>query len=97
LAVRMASVKTVPLTIRRCPGEVHHGLKKNAQVNRRSLNGEALAWLEREADEAKTLTCGELAKNLRRAQKLLTPKERKEFARAIEQARAAMRHALAKI
>jgi hypothetical protein len=85
-------MKTVPLTIRRCPPAVHRALKKSAEVNHRSLNGEALEWLEREAEDAKSLTCGELARNLRRAQKLLTPRERKEFARAIAQARNAMSH-----
>ena len=85
-------MKTVPLTIRRCPPRVHQVLKKRAQANHRSLNGEALDWLEREAEGANTLTCGELARNLRRSQGLLTPKERKEFARAIEQARSTMSH-----
>ncbi len=85
-------MKTVPLTIRRCPPGVHEALKKSAQTNRRSLNGEALTWLEREAEGAKILTCGELARNLRRAQKLLSARERREFARTIEQGRSAMRH-----
>ena len=85
-------MKTVPLTIRRCPPGVHRALKKSAEANHRSLNGEALDWLEREADGAKTLTCGELARNLRRAQRLLSPKERKEFADGIEQARSTMSH-----
>ena len=85
-------MKTIPLTIRRCPPGVHQPLKKSAQASRRSLNGEALDWLEREADGAKTLTCGDLARNLRRAQRLLTSKERKEFAHAIEKARRTMNH-----
>jgi len=85
-------MKTVPLTIRRCHPGVHQALKKSAQAHHRSLNGEALDWLEREAEGTKTLTCGELAGNLRRAQRLLTAKERKEFARCIEQARSTMSH-----
>ena len=45
-------MKTVPLTIRRCPPGVHQALKKSAEANHRSLNGEALDWLEREAESA---------------------------------------------
>ncbi len=85
-------MKTVPLTIRRCPPGVHRALKKSAEANHRRLNCEALDWLEREAEGAKTLTCAELARNLRRAQRLLSPKERKEFAQGIEQARSAVSH-----
>ena len=85
-------MKTVPLTIRRCPPGVHRALKMSAETNHRRLNCEALDWLEREAESAKTLTCGELARNLRRAQRLLSPKERKEFAQGIEQARSAVSH-----
>jgi len=45
----VALMKTVPLTIRRCPTEVHQALKSKAKSNRRSLNNEALTWLEKQA------------------------------------------------
>ena len=38
------------------------------------------------------MTCAELAQNLRRAQELLTPQERKGFARAVQAARVRMGH-----
>jgi len=56
------------------------------------MDGEALSWLEDKTEESKNLTCGELARNLRKDRKLLTPKERKEFAAAIEAAGVAMSH-----
>jgi plasmid stability protein len=83
-------VKTVPLTIRGCPEEVHRILKQRAAVNRRSLNAEALIWLEKEASYQKPVTGQLLAQRLRKAKKLLTEKEHHEFAADIETARKLM-------
>lgn len=77
-------MKTVPLTIRRCPPELHQSLKRSAEKNRRSLNSEALVWLEREAEQEEPLGCADLAKNLRRARKLMSEREHREFAKDIE-------------
>ena len=88
----MKAGKKTPLTVRGCPAELHEALKKSADSNRRSLNGEALVWLEREMENAKVITSAELADALERAQKLLTPKEHREVARHIELARKKMAH-----
>ena len=83
-------MKTVPLSIRRCPEQVHRALKQKAQLNRRSLNAEALTWLEREAQEQKPVLGAEWAERLRKARHLLSEKEHKELAADIETARKLM-------
>ena len=83
------SVKTMPLTVRRCPPGVHRALKKSARVNHRSINGETLAWLEQQAS-AKPVSAKETAAILRRLQKTLSPTDRKSMAEAIEDARRRM-------
>ena len=88
----MKAAKKTPLTVRGCPAELHKALKKSADTNRRSLNGEALVWLEREMENTKVVTSAELADALERAQKLLTPKEHRQIARNIEAARKKMAH-----
>jgi plasmid stability protein len=86
-------MKTVPLTIRRCPVEVHQALKSRAKSNRRSLNNEALTWLEKQASEKtgeKTaekpviVTGRHAAKILRQASKLMNPAEHRDLGRDIE-------------
>jgi hypothetical protein len=57
--------KKIPLTVRRCPAEVHEALKASAAANHRSLNGEALTWLEKQAEVQKPVTARELADALR--------------------------------
>ena len=88
-------MKTMPLTVRRCSERVHRALKKTARENRRSLNNEALLWLERQADEAsqaKPMPALEAARKLRAWRKRLTPREHRELAQAIESGVALMRH-----
>ena len=80
-------MKTIPLTIRKCPAEVHEALKKAAAANNRSLNGEALTWLQKEAKAQKVCTGAELADALERADALLTDHDRRQIARGIEKAR----------
>jgi plasmid stability protein len=81
-------VKTVPLTIRRCPAEVHQALKSKAKTNRRSLNNEALTWLENQASEKTQepliVTGRQAAKILRRASKLMTRAEHRELGHDLE-------------
>jgi hypothetical protein len=77
-------MKGKPLTVRRCPSQVHKALKKSAKANHRSINGETLAWLEEQSKKRKFTTCGEAAKILREAYKLLTPREHREMADDIE-------------
>ena len=80
-------MKTVPLTIRRCPKEVHQALKSKAKANRRSLNNEALTWLDEQAkanQKNAIVTAREAAQILREAQNILTPQERAELADDIE-------------
>ena len=84
-------MKTVPLTVRRCPPGVHQALKKSAKVNHRSINGETLAWLEQQA-ATKPVSARETATILRRFQKMLSPAERRTMANKIEAARQAMSH-----
>jgi hypothetical protein len=76
-------MKSMPLTIRRCPPEVHEALKKSARANRRSLNAEVLVLLERES-APQPVKGAELAERLRQAEKVLSPEERKAFARDIQ-------------
>ncbi|HWX21298.1 MAG TPA: hypothetical protein VN578_15465 [Candidatus Binatia bacterium] len=85
----------MPLTVRRCPERVHRALKKHARENRRSLNNEALFWLERQADEtseAKPMPALEAAKRLRAWSRKLTRKEHHELAESIERGVVLMRH-----
>jgi plasmid stability protein len=82
-------MKTVPLTIRRCPADVHRVLKSRAKSNRRSLNNEALTWLEKQASEKTAekpaiVTGQQAAKILRKASKLMSPAEHRELGQDIE-------------
>jgi len=79
----------MPLTVRRCPAKVHQALKKSAQANSRTLNGQALAWLENQSAN-KPLTGREAVAILRRAQKILSSEDRKAIAKGIEKARRKM-------
>jgi len=72
------------LSIRGCPDQVHQALKRRAQSNRRSLNNELLVSLERDAQAEKPVTGKELAERLRKARKILTEKEHKQFGEDIE-------------
>ena len=83
-------MKTVPLTVRRCPAQVHKALKVRARANHRSLNGEILARLEKEAIEA-PITGLEAAQRMRKARKLLTETEHKAFGEDIERGLKLMR------
>ena len=76
-------MKTTPLTIRRCPDRVHQALKARARANHRSLNGEVLDVLEREAEQ-KHITGAQFAANLRKFWKMFTPREHREAAEATE-------------
>ena len=87
-------MKTMPLTVRRCPEDVHRALRKIARENRRSLNNEALFWLERQAEETsqtKPMPALEAAKRLRAWSKQLTRKEHRALAESIERGAALMR------
>jgi len=84
-------MKKKPLTLRRCPPRVHAALKHSAKVNRRSLNGEALFWLERQAAE-KPVTGKEAAAILRRFQKMLSREDHRQIAKGVEEARRRMAH-----
>jgi len=82
-------MKTVPLTIRKCPETVHRALKSKAKSNRRSLNKEALTWLEKQANEktaeqSVVVTGRQAAKILRLASKLMSPTEHYELGRDIQ-------------
>lgn len=79
-------VKTIPLTIRKCPPEVHQALKKAAAANNRSLNGETLTWLQKQAKQQKACTGKQLAAALRRADALLNDDDRRQIAKGIEKA-----------
>jgi plasmid stability protein len=83
-------VRTIPLTIRGVPEEVHDALKKSAKANRRSLNGETLTWIEKLAGEQKVTTCAEAAEILRRADAVLNPQDRKRIVAGIEESRRKM-------
>jgi len=82
-------MKTVPLTIRRCPEEVHKALKSRAKANRRSLNNETLLLLEQHAGE-KPMTTKELAARLRKFNEGLSVEDRKQIADKIEEMRQRM-------
>lgn len=74
--------------MRGCPEPVHEALKKSAKANRRSLTKETVTWLEREAArdaEERPISGREFARRLREFKKLMTPKEHREFAEAIEE------------
>ena len=75
--------------MRRCPPGVHAALKASAKVNRRSLNGEALFWLERQAAE-KPVTGKEAAAILRSFKKMLSREDHRQIMRGIEEARRRM-------
>jgi plasmid stability protein len=79
------------LSIRGCPDVVHQALRQKARQNRRSLNKEALTWLEKEAQSQKPVTGRELAERMRKARKLMTEAEHKAFAEDIEKAVQLMR------
>jgi len=70
------------LSIRGCPSEVHRALKQSAKANRRSLSAEILTKLAERAE--RPLTARELAQNLRKARKVMTEKEHREFAEDIQ-------------
>lgn len=59
-------------------------------MNHRSLNGETLTWLEKQAGQQKMCTGKDLAAALRKFQKLTTAAERRQMAEAIELARQRM-------
>ena len=74
-------------TIRRCPAQVHQALKSKS--NRRSLNSEALTWLEKRSGEKTSekptsVTGRQAAKILRQASKLMSSAEHRELGRDIE-------------
>jgi plasmid stability protein len=93
LALIRSPHEDVPLTIRRCPEEVHQTLKSRAKANRRSLNNEALTWLDELAKtKEKPVTAREAARILREAYKLLTPREHREFGEDIEAYLEKVRH-----
>ena len=78
-------MKTIPLTVRKCPEDLHRAIKRSAQVNRRSLNKEALTWLDAEAKRKPRVVTGrEAARILRDAHKLLTPQEHRQLGEDIE-------------
>ncbi len=83
-------MKKTPLTLRRYSSRLHQALKESAKANHRSLDGEALTWLERQAAAEKPKPAKELAAALRQANKLLTPAEHKRIAAGIEEARRLM-------
>jgi hypothetical protein len=85
-------MKTMQLSIRRCPPKVHQALRTSAQANRRSLNAEALIWLENHTENEKPVTGAQWAQRLRKARKMLTEKEHTEFAKNVTEARQRMRH-----
>lgn len=85
-------VKKTPLTIRRCSPELHQAIKQSAALHHRSMNGETLTWLERQAGQQKVCTGKEAAAALRRFAKMTTAKERRQMADAIEEARRRMAH-----
>jgi hypothetical protein len=65
---------------------VHRTLKSRAVANKRSLNNEALAWLEREAENLPELISGkEAARRLRAWKAQFTQAELREIAELTEQ------------
>lgn len=78
-------MKKTPLTVRRCPRKVHQALKESAAANRRSVNNEALVWLEDRAKRKRKVVTGkDAARILRKAWKVMTPQEHLEMAGDIE-------------
>jgi hypothetical protein len=59
-------------------------------MNRRSVNGETLTWLEKQAGQQKVCTGKDFAAAFRKFQKLTTAAERRQMAEAIEFARKQM-------
>jgi len=70
-------MKTVPLTIRRCPATTHQALKKKAKENKRSLNAQVLEELETMGQTITWRIAGHLLK--------LNEKELNEFAAGVVQ------------
>ena len=77
-------MKAVQLSIRGCPEGVHQALKKSASSNRRSLNREAITWLDQARTKRKVVAGKEAAQILRGAWKLLTPQEHRDLANDIQ-------------
>ena len=71
--------------MRQCPEALHRAIKRSANANRRSLNKEALTWLDAQAARKPSMVTGrEAARILREARKLLTPQEHRQFGKDIE-------------
>ncbi len=85
-AIMLIPMKTTTLTVRGCGPELRRDLQKSARSNKRSLNGETLAWLEKQEAEKKPVTCAEAADILRRADRVLNRKDREQIASGIEEA-----------
>jgi plasmid stability protein len=86
-------MKTVTITMRGCPEPVHAALKQSARTHRRSLNQEALTWLEKQLAREQAepvVTCEEAARILRQANKGITAEDRRQIAEGIEEARRRM-------
>lgn len=83
-------MNTTPLTVRRLPKQIHAAQKKSAKANHRSLNGETLTWLERQADSQKVVSCAEAADMLIEADALLTDQDRRAICAGIEDGRRRM-------
>jgi len=71
-------MKEMPLRIRGFPQTVRKALKKSAKVNRGSLNRKTMGWQNR--TENKVSSCGDAARILQRAYKVMTAKEHREMA-----------------
>ena len=82
-------MKAVALTTRGCPEPLRKALKQSADANRRSLNGEILTWLERQA-ESQPVTARETARILRELNKTLSADDRKRWVAGITEARKKM-------
>jgi hypothetical protein len=79
------------LSLRRSPEKGHRAVKRGAKANGRRVKGEAIVWLEGQIPE-KPVTGKEAAALLRKFYKMFTPKEHKEIAASIEEARRCMAH-----
>ena len=77
-------MKTLQLSIRGCPEVVHQALKKSARSNRRSLNNEAVTWLDQAKSSRQIVTGKQASQILRGAWKLLAPQEHRDLANDIE-------------
>ena len=82
-------VKAVALTTRGCPEPLHRALKQSADAIRRSLNGEILIWLERQA-EWQPVSARETARILRELNQTLSADDRKRWVAGITEARKKM-------